>query len=186
MRAMKWAPVMGAAMLLAACGGEKPAPAQEETADALKAGLYEVTSEVTALSSTDNTTPFTKLKVGDKTTVKACVSADGKPAPELFAEAEGDKCEIKNSYIRHGRLSAQMSCAREGKRGEVMPAMMGSFKAESPRLAISSRTAIIGCPARSAPSASAIARRRARRRRRHHDRLRHAGQRQYASCARLL
>ena len=131
MRAMKWAPVMGAAMLLAACGGDKPAPAQEEAADALKAGLYEVTSEVTALSSTDNTTPFTKLKVGDKTTVKACVSADGKPAPELFAEAEGDKCEIKNSYIRHGRLSAQMSCAREGKRGEVMPAMMGSFKADS-------------------------------------------------------
>jgi hypothetical protein len=131
MRAMKWAPVIGAAMLLAACGGEKPAPAQEEAADALKAGLYEVTSEVTALVSTDNTTPFTKLKVGDKTTVKACVSADGKPAPELFAEAEGDKCEIKNSYIRHGRLSAQMSCAREGKRGEVMPAMMGSFKADS-------------------------------------------------------
>ena len=131
MRAMKWAPMIGAAMLLAACGGEKAAPAQEEVADALKAGLYEVTSEVTALSSTDNTTPFTKLKVGDKTAVKACVSADGKPAPELFAEAEGDKCEIKNSYIRHGRLSAQMSCAREGKRGEVMPAMMGSFKADS-------------------------------------------------------
>ena len=131
MRAMKLAPVMGAAMLLAACGGEKPAPAQEEAADALKAGLYELASEVTAVSSTDNTTPFTKLKQGDKTTVKACVSADGKPAPELFAEAEADKCEIKNSYIRHGRLSAQMSCTREGKRGEVMPAMMGSFKADS-------------------------------------------------------
>ena len=130
MRAMKWAPVIGAAMMLAACGGEKPATV-EAAADALKAGLYELTSEVTALSSTDNTTPFTKLKVGDKTTVKACVGADGKPAPELFAEAEGDKCEIKNSYIRHGRLSAQMSCAREGKRGEVMPAMMGSFKADS-------------------------------------------------------
>ena len=69
MRGMKWAPVMGAAMMLAACGGEKPAPAQEEAADALKAGLYEVTSEVTALASTDNTTPFTKLKVGDKATV---------------------------------------------------------------------------------------------------------------------
>ena len=131
MRAMKWAPVMGAAMMLAACGGEKPAPAQEEAADALKPGLYEVTSEVTALSSTDNTTPFTKLKVGGKTTVRACVGADSKPAPELFAEAEGDKCEIKNSYIRYGRLSAQMSCKREGKRGEVMPAMMGSFKADS-------------------------------------------------------
>ena len=130
MRAVKWAALAGAAMMLAACGGEKPAPAQEE-ADALKAGLYEVTSEVTALDSTDKTTPFTKLKVGDKTVVKACVGPDNKPAPELFAEAEGDKCEIKNSYIRYGRLSAQMSCKREGRRGEVMPAMMGSFKADS-------------------------------------------------------
>ena len=112
MRGTKWAPMMGAAMMLAACGGEEQAPAKEEAADALKAGLYEVTSEVTALASTDKTTPFTKLKVGDKTVVKACVSADGKPAPELFAEAEGDKCEMKNSYIRYGRLSAQMSKRR--------------------------------------------------------------------------
>jgi hypothetical protein len=131
MRAMKWAPALGAAMMLAACGGEKPAPAEEEAAQALKPGLYELTSEVTAVSSTDNTTPFTKLKQGDKTVIKACVSADGKPAPELFAEAEADKCEMKNSYIRYGRLSAQMSCTRQGKRGEVMPAMMGSFKADS-------------------------------------------------------
>ena len=106
MRAMTWTPLIGAAMMLAACGGEKPAPAKEEAADALKPGLYELTSEVTGLSSTDNTTPATKAK-------------------------EGDKCEIKNSYIRYGRLSAQMSCKREGRRGEVMPAMMGSFKADS-------------------------------------------------------
>jgi hypothetical protein len=131
MRAMTWAPVIGAAAMLGACGGEKAAAPKEEAADALKAGLYEVTSEVTALSSTDNTTPFTKLKVGDKRVVKACISPDNKPAPELFAETEGDKCGIKNSYIRYGRLSAQMSCTREGKRGEVMPAMMGSFKADS-------------------------------------------------------
>ena len=131
MRAMNWAPAIGAAMMLTACGGEPAAPAKEEAAEALKPGLYEVSSEVTALASTDKTTPFTKLKQGDKTAIKACVGADGKPAPELFAEAEGDKCEIKNSYIRYGRLSAQMSCTREGKRGEVMPAMMGSFKADS-------------------------------------------------------
>ena len=131
MRAIKWAPAIGVAMMLAACGGEPAAPAKEEAANALKPGLYELSSEVTALASTDKTSPFTKLKQGDKTTVKACVGADGKPAPELFAEAEGDKCEIKNSYIRYGRLSAQMSCTREGKRGEVMPAMMGSFKADS-------------------------------------------------------
>ena len=131
MRARYWAPVIGAAVSLAACGGEPAAPAKEEAAQALNPGLYEVTSEVTALSSTDNTTPFTKLKVGDKATIKACVGANNKPAPELFAEAAADKCEIKNSYIRYGRLSAQMSCTREGRRGEVMPAMMGSFTADS-------------------------------------------------------
>jgi hypothetical protein len=131
MRGMKWAPVIGAAMMLAACGGEKPAPAKEEAADALKPGLYELTSEVTGLSSTDKTTPATKAKEGDKMVVKACVAADGKPAPELFAEDAADKCEMKNSYIHYGRISAQMSCKRESKRGEVMPAMMGSFKADS-------------------------------------------------------
>ena len=129
MRAMKWASAIGAAMALAACG-EQAAPV-EQAAAALQPGLYEVTSEVTSLSSTDNTTPSTKAKQGDKSTIKACVGADGKPAPELFSEGEGDKCEIKNSYIRNGRLSAQMSCRREGMRGEIMPAMMGSFKADS-------------------------------------------------------
>ena len=130
MRVVKWAPAMGAAMILAACGGDEPAP-REEAAAALEPGLYELTSEVTALASTDKTTPFTKLKQGDKTVIKACVGANNKPAPELFAEAAADKCEIKNSYIRYGRLSAQMSCTREGRRGEVMPAMMGSFTADS-------------------------------------------------------
>ena len=124
MRGTKWAPVMGAAMMLAACGGEPAAPVKEEAAQALQPGLYEVSSEVTSLASTDNTTPATKAKQGDKSVIKACVSADGKPAPELFAEAEGDKCEMKNSYVRNGRLSAQMSCKREGMSGEVMPGRM--------------------------------------------------------------
>ncbi len=52
------------------------------------------------------------------------------PDPALHAE-EGDECTIKNSYIRNGRMSAQMTCQREGMSGEVMPAMMGSFKADS-------------------------------------------------------
>src|SRR5688500_17810059 len=119
----------GLALALAACGSGQPAaPAagEEEAPAALAAGLYEVSAEVTQLASTDKTTPATKLKQGDKLTTRACVAADGKPAPELLAE-EGDKCEIKNSYIRNGRMSAQMSCKREGMSGEVMPAMMGSF-----------------------------------------------------------
>ena len=123
----------GLALALAACGSGQPAaPAagEEEAPAALAAGLYEVSAEVTQLASTDQTTPATKLKQGDKQTIRACVSTDGKPAPELLAE-EGDKCEIKNSYIRNGRMSAQMSCTRDGKNGPVMPAMMGSFKGDT-------------------------------------------------------
>ena len=120
----------GLALALAACGGGKQDQAAVEEAPAtLAAGLYELSAEVTQLASTDNTTPATKLKQGDKVTTKACVGADGKPAPELLGEA-GDKCEIKNSYIRMGRMSAQMSCSREGQAGYVMPAMMGSFSAD--------------------------------------------------------
>ena len=116
-------------LVLAACGGEPQRPAAEEAAASLSAGLYEVNAEVTQLASTDKTTPATKLKQGDKLVTRACVAADGKPDPALLAEA-GDTCEIKNSYIRNGRMSAQMSCTREGKNGLVMPAMMGSFKAD--------------------------------------------------------
>jgi hypothetical protein len=129
--------IAAATMMLAACGGEKPAPVEEAPAT-LAGGLYELSSEVTLLASTDNTSPATKLKQGDKTVIKACV-ADGVPAPELLAE-EGDKCEIKNSYIRNGRMSAQMSCTREGKSGPVMPAMMGSFKGDMFEGEISSMT----------------------------------------------
>ena len=125
---MKFCGVIGLALALAACGGEakKQDEATAEPPEKLAAGLYEVSAEVTALASTDKSTPATKLKQGDKQVIKACVAADGKPEPALLAE-EGDKCEVKNSYIRYGRMSAQMSCTREGVQGLVMPAMMGSY-----------------------------------------------------------
>ena len=125
---IKYLPTAGFALLLAACGGTKPAPV-EEAAAKLNAGLYELNSEVMLVASTDKTTPATKLKQGEKQLIKACVLPDGQPQPELLGE-EGDKCEIKNSYIRNGRMSAQMSCTRDGVLGPAMPAMMGSFTAD--------------------------------------------------------
>lgn len=119
--------IAGLTLAIAACGSEPQQQAKADKAPAsLMPGLYEVSGEVTQLASTDNTTPATKLKQGDKMVIRACVAADGAPNPALLAE-EGDDCTIKNSYIRNGRMSAQMSCKREGMTGEVMPAMMGSF-----------------------------------------------------------
>ena len=59
--------VAGLTMLLAGCGGEKPAPVEEKAVAAkLSPGLYEVSYNVITLASTDQTTPATKLKQGDK------------------------------------------------------------------------------------------------------------------------
>ena len=116
------------ALAMAGCsgGGDEAATAPEKTAAALAPGLYEMSSEVTQLVSTDQTTPATRLKQGDRQVTRACVTAEGMPEPRLLAE-DGDRCEIKNSYIRNGRMSAQMSCKRDGMSGDVMPAMMGTF-----------------------------------------------------------
>lgn len=140
----KFIGVTGLALALAACGGGKKEEAVEEVPATLAAGLYEVSAEVTALASTDNTTPGTELKQGDKPVTKACVAADGKPEPALLAENEDDKCEIKNSYIRNGRMSAQMSCSREGHPGYIMPAMMGSYSADGFEGEISTLTYFTG------------------------------------------
>src|SRR4029450_221922 len=128
MRMSKWIGVAGVALALTGCGGgeKKQEAAVEEAPATLAAGLYEMSAEVTQLTSVGKAPPATKLKQGDKVVTRACVSADGKPEPELFAEA-GDKCQLKSSYVRNGRMSAEMSCTREGYSGGVMPAMNGSF-----------------------------------------------------------
>ncbi len=111
----------------AACGGEAPKPAVEKP-KTLVAGEYEVVSEVTMLASADKSTPATKLKMGDKQTIRACVAADGTPDPAMFVEA-GDKCTVNNSYSRLGRLSVQYTCNRAGK-GDVNLNADGNFTAD--------------------------------------------------------
>ena len=121
----------GLALALAACGNGTPEkPAEEAAPAALAAGLYELSAEVTQLAATDNPTPATRLKQGAQLPTRACVGADGKPAPDLLAE-NGDKCELKNSYVRNGRMTAEMSCSRDGKTGSAMPAMNGSFSKDA-------------------------------------------------------
>jgi len=122
-------PVAAIAMALAACGGEAAGPA-EPPASSLGAGLYELSAEVTELAATEKDAPATKLKLGEKQVIRACVSSDGKPTPELLAEA-GDKCQVKDSYVRNGRINQQLSCTRKGVDGQINPAIDGTFKADS-------------------------------------------------------
>ena len=164
--------LMAGTLLLAGCGsGGGDAPAKTETAAKLGAGLYEVTAEVAKLTSTDKTTPATKLKQGDKVAAKACVAADGTPDAALVGEA-GDKCSMPSSYVRNGRMSVQLACRRAGDSGGVMVTMDGKFTADGFNGAAQSETQFVGqgdykmtrnltakrigdCPAAGAPAAAA-------------------------------
>jgi hypothetical protein len=114
--------------MLAGCGNKPPEPVEVAKPKTMVAGEYEVSSEVTKLASTDKSTPATRLKLGDKQVIRACVAADGTPDPKMFVEA-GDKCTVTNSYARSGRLSVQYSCARAGK-GELYANADGNFSAD--------------------------------------------------------
>jgi hypothetical protein len=127
---------------LAACGGEAPKPAAVEKPKSLVAGEYEVMSEVTMLASADKTTPATKLKKGDKQTIRACVAADGTPDPKMFVEA-GDKCSVNNSYGRSGRLSVQYTCNRAGK-GDINLNADGNFTADSFKVIVTAGSSFPG------------------------------------------
>jgi hypothetical protein len=129
------------AVATAACGGEAPKPAVEKP-KTLVAGEYEVVREVTMLASADKSTPATKLKKGDKETIRACVAADGTPDPKMFAEA-GDKCSVNNSYGRSGRLSVQYTCNRAGK-GDINLNADGNFTADSFKVIVTAGSSFPG------------------------------------------
>lgn len=118
-------------LLLAACGEDAPqVDNRASEAKQLKAGEYEVTAKVTSLSSTDKSTPATKLKIGDTTTVRGCVAADGTPDPKLFVDA-GDVCKINSSYTSGAILNMQLSCTRKSNPGYVTSAVDGHFTADA-------------------------------------------------------
>ena len=119
--------------LAAACsGGGGEENKVEEAAATMRAGQWEVTSEVTAFRSTDQATPALKAAVGDKAAAPGCIEAgkEGKPPPELFAGA-GYECEYKDSYIRSGRITATLDCERDALEGKIFMTVQGTYKGDS-------------------------------------------------------
>ncbi len=139
---IKFLTLVAASALLAGCGSEAPKPVAVETPKTLVAGEYEVLSEVTKLASADKSTPATKLKMGDKETIRACVAADGIPDPAMFVEA-GDACTATNSYVRSGRLSVQYSCNRPGK-GDLFFNADGNFTADGYKALVTAASSFQG------------------------------------------
>lgn len=156
------------ALLLAACGGETPAPVEQAAKPArLPAGEWEVTSVAESLKSTDNSTPALDRKQGDSVTRKACVAADGKADALLLAT--GDKCSSTSNYNRDGRINASWTCQRPGN-GQLNPAVDGKYTADTFEAVVTTGTWFSGsgdytlsekvtarrlgdCPAAAAPAA---------------------------------
>ena len=133
-----------AAILVSACSSEAPpAKQQEETATSLKGGQYQGTFKVTALRTTDATTPATKLKLDDTGNAAGCVSADGSIDPALFAE-DGDTCTVSNPYVRNGRIGMDLTCKRKGQTGEIRQSVSGSFTGDSVDAEVSTSTYLAG------------------------------------------
>lgn len=118
--------------LAAACSGGGAEKKAEEAADALQAGQWEISSEVSDFRSTDKATPALKAAAGEKATAAACIEAgnEDKPPAEMFAGV-GYECEYKDRYISGGRLNLSLECEREALEGNVMVSVEGTYKGDS-------------------------------------------------------
>lgn len=132
-----------AALVLAGCSEEAPAPEPKAEKAALTPGEYEVSWTVAELGSTDKTTPATELAVGATGTARGCVADSGDLDPALFALA-GHECTASNSYARGGRLSLQMECKSAEQPGQIMQSVSGTTTAETIEGEVTTSTYLAG------------------------------------------
>ncbi len=106
----------------AACGGEPEQKAKAPgAAQAMQAGQWQSTLEVTNFRRADPGEPRLDMPVGTRTSGGACIGPDqgADPPPELFAGSDFEQCRwAENFYMRRGRLVSGMTCQRDGV-GEV-------------------------------------------------------------------
>ncbi|HEY0147599.1 MAG TPA: DUF3617 family protein [Allosphingosinicella sp.] len=119
---------LSACLLAAACSGGGEEKKVEEAAANMEAGQWTADFEVTAIRSTDKTTPALEAKVGDKETGGACIAAGSEATPpgELFA-GPGYTCATQSSYVRNGRANVSLKCSRPGISGDIMHTLQASY-----------------------------------------------------------
>lgn len=118
--------------LVAACSGGGEENKAAEAADAMQAGQWEISSEVTGFRSTDKATPALKAAAGDKATAPACIEAgkEDKPPAEMFAGA-GYECDYKDRYLSGGRVNVSLECERDALEGKIMVSVEGTYTGDS-------------------------------------------------------
>jgi len=114
---------------LAACGGEEPKAKAPERPQALQAGQWEMSYEVSNFRRADQGQPKLNMPVGTRGTASACVAEAGgaRPPMGLFAGSEFEECAWgENFYMRNGRLVSSGLCQRDGV-GQVEVTISADF-----------------------------------------------------------
>lgn len=118
--------------LLSACGGGGEAEKNKAAkVSALRAGQYEIATEVTSFRSADTGRPKIDTPRGTRATRTVCIADPANLPPDLFAD-EGFRCQTgPGAYVRDGTVSTSLSCRREGLNGSINYTVSGRFEAES-------------------------------------------------------
>lgn len=121
-------------LVLGACA-EAEAPKAETKAErpaALAAGQWEITSEVTNFSKSDNGTARIDTPVGTRATTSTCIpEAEVKRPPVALFADPSEECTYDSVYVANGRVTASLTCRREGLNGKIMRTASGNYTADS-------------------------------------------------------
>jgi hypothetical protein len=125
MRALILIALLGAA----SCGDDS---AQNKAASVVPSpppGQWELTSQVTRFTPTDNGTPRINTPVGTRATQSVCVGAGGQLPTALFS-GDDFTCSYSSYYVRNGTANATLTCRREGLTGDILMTVSGPFGAD--------------------------------------------------------
>jgi len=119
---------------LVACGDEQPkAKAKAPAAQAMEAGQWQSTLEVTNFRRADEGQPKLNMPVGTRAEGAGCIGAGDttRPPPQLFVPSDFQNCSWGDNFYMHGgRLVGSAVCNRRGV-GQIEVTVNVSFTGQS-------------------------------------------------------
>src|SRR3954471_16005121 len=108
MRALVLIALLGAA----SCGDDSAQNKAAAVVATPPAGQWELATQVTRFTATDNGMPRINTPVGTRAAESVCVGASGQLPTTLFS-GDGFTCSYGNYYVRNGTANATLTCRRE-------------------------------------------------------------------------
>src|ERR1043166_8862344 len=120
-------------LALASCGDDSAENKAAAVAATLSPGQWELSSQVTRFTKTDQGAPRINTPVGTRATQSLCI-APGDRLPTALFSGDEYSCTYDNYYVRNGIANATLTCQRQGLSGSILMTVSGSFGADNVRL----------------------------------------------------